>query len=63
MKALFRPINKDNINKSTDNKQEEKELYNRYHNVEACTRYPEDDIYELYYQEYLEQCKLEALIE
>lgn len=63
MKALLRPINKDNINKNTENKQEVKMLCNRYPNIDDYNRYPEDDIYELYYQEYLERCKWEELIE
>lgn len=63
MKNLFRPINKDNNNQNTEYEQEEKALSNRYNNVETYIEYPEDDIYDLYYQKYIEQCEWEAFIE
>ena len=63
MRDLFIPINKENNNENKDCKQERNILCNRYNNVDIYNKCTEDDMYEIYYQDYLEQCKWEELIE
>lgn len=63
MRDLFRPINTNNNNQSTEYKQEEKASSSIYNNMDTYIECQEDNIYDLYYQEHREQCEWEAFIE
>ncbi len=63
MRDLFRPTNTNNNNQSTEYKQEEKASSILYNNIDTYIECQEDNIYDLYYQEYREQCEWEAFIE
>ncbi|MDN4762906.1 hypothetical protein QYP21_03055 [Clostridioides difficile] len=57
MRDLFRPINKDN------NQHKEEAPSRVYSNIDTYIECQEENIYDLYYQDYRDQSEWEAFIE
>lgn len=63
MRDLFRTINKDNKNKNTEHEQQEGASSSMYNNIYSYIECQEENIYDLYYQDYRDQSEWEAFIE